>query len=101
MTELHDLICQNDYDKLEEEIKKGGKYDVNARDEEWGYRHGLHWAAHKGTHLMQLIVFNIVIKTRSSTAVFCDESCLKFGKLGKMEKREPVFVMYDLKFFKK
>lgn len=47
MTELHDLICQNDYDKLEEEIKKG-KYDVNARDEEWGYRHGLHWAAHKG-----------------------------------------------------
>ena len=47
MSELHELVCQNDYDRLEDEVKKG-KHDVNARDEEWGYRHALHWAAQKG-----------------------------------------------------
>ncbi|XP_075242626.1 ankyrin repeat domain-containing protein 66-like [Convolutriloba macropyga] len=47
MTELHEVVCQNDYDRLEDEVKRG-KHDVNARDEEWGYRHALHWAAQKG-----------------------------------------------------
>ncbi len=47
MAELHELVCQNDYDRLEEEVKQG-KHDINARDEEWGYRHAIHWAAQKG-----------------------------------------------------
>ena len=36
--------------KLEElgSFIRGGKIDVNSRDEEWGDRAAMHWAAHRG-----------------------------------------------------
>ncbi|XP_027052868.1 ankyrin repeat domain-containing protein 66-like isoform X1 [Pocillopora damicornis] len=47
---LHETCALGDDTKLEElgSFIRGGKIDVNSRDEEWGNRAALHWAAHRG-----------------------------------------------------
>ena len=47
---LHETCALGDDTKLEElgSFIRGGKIDVNSRDEEWGDRAALHWAAHRG-----------------------------------------------------
>lgn len=48
---LHETCALGDDTKLEElgSFIRGGKIDVNSRDEEWGDRAAIHWAAHRGT----------------------------------------------------
>ena len=47
---LHETCVLGDITKLEEleSFIRGGKIDVNSRDEEWGDRAAMHWAAHRG-----------------------------------------------------
>ena len=47
---LHETCVLGDDTKLEElgSFIRGGKIDVNSRDEEWGDRVAMHWAAHRG-----------------------------------------------------
>ncbi|XP_074640786.1 ankyrin repeat domain-containing protein 66-like [Tubulanus polymorphus] len=44
---LHEAATLGDYDSLEEYLSSG-KYDVNLKDAEWGFRTPLHWACTKG-----------------------------------------------------
>lgn len=48
---LHETCALGHDTKLEElgSFIRGGKIDVNSRDEEWGDRAAIHWAAHRGT----------------------------------------------------
>lgn len=48
---LHETCALGDDTKLEElgSFIRGGKIDVNSRDEEWGDRAAIHWAAYRGT----------------------------------------------------
>lgn len=47
---LHETCVLGDITKLEEleSFIRGGKIDVNSRDEEWGDRAAMHWAALRG-----------------------------------------------------
>lgn len=47
---IHETCVLGDITKLEEleSFIRGGKIDVNSRDEEWGDRAAMHWAAHRG-----------------------------------------------------
>lgn len=47
---LHETCALGDDTKLEElgSFIRGGKIDVNSRDEEWGERTAIHCAAHRG-----------------------------------------------------
>ncbi|KAK3612665.1 hypothetical protein CHS0354_042192 [Potamilus streckersoni] len=45
--EIHEAASTGDYDSLEEYLRSG-KFDVNLKDDEWGKRTALHWAAAKG-----------------------------------------------------
>ena len=47
---LHETCALGDDGKLEElgSFIRGGKIDVNSRDEEWGDRTAMHWAALRG-----------------------------------------------------
>ena len=47
---LHETCALGDDTKLEElgGFIRGGKIDVNSRDEEWGDRAAMHWAAYRG-----------------------------------------------------
>ena len=48
---LHETCVVGDDMKLEElgSFIRGGKIDVNSKDEEWGDRTAMHWAALRGT----------------------------------------------------
>lgn len=58
---LHETCALGDDTKLEElgSFIRGGKIDVNSRDEEWGNRAALHWAAHRGRNCYDYLKISI------------------------------------------
>lgn len=66
---LHETCAVGDDMKLEElgSFIRGGKIDVNSRDEEWGDRSAMHWAALRGTVMASVvrISFDSLISLKS------------------------------------
>lgn len=54
---LHETCSIGDDTKLEElgSFIRGGKIDVNSRDEDWGDRTAMHWASLRGTDAASVI----------------------------------------------
>lgn len=69
---LHETCALGDDTKLEElgSFIRGGKIDVNSRDEEWGDRAAMHWAAHRGIEILTISFEPGILKFLNARLLF-------------------------------